>query len=210
MATAGRKALVKVSGVAVAFTNEATTGNAGRTVYTISNAAKAIWGLTVTITVENDAAGNAIYAASTGYTINRLLGQVTFATAKAAGTNVRVSGSYLPVSTAAEAKAYNYSLMTQNIPDNEFGDTQVTRVAAQKDASGSLGQWWSTDTYFSDALTAGNPVVLEFYSDSTGALDVRMWALLNKVGIQAVVDGLVEQSVEFQGTTDADKRTISG
>lgn len=215
MAMHGKKALVKVSGEGVEFTDEATTRVTANTVYQITNAAKRVWDRSATITVEVDAdgGGGGGYAVADPdtYTINRLTGTVTFDDDQGADAIVRVDGTYLPLSTAAEGRAYAYELSASNPPGSQFGDTAVVRPAqGLLDIAGSVGAWHSADTYFSDALLAGVPVVLEFYSDSSGAFDCRAWVLLEKDGIQSVIDGLVEEDVEFVGAADADGRTISG
>lgn len=215
MAIHGRKALVKVSGAGVAFTDEATTKVTANTVYQITNAAKRVWDRVAAIVVEVDAdgaggGGYAVAAAST-YTVNRLTGTITFNSDQGVDAIVRVDGTYLPLSTAAEGRSYAYELSASYPPRPKFGDSAVVRPdRGLLDITGSIGRWYSTDDYFTDALTAGVPVVLEFYSDSTGAFDCRAWAILEKDGIQSVVDGLVEEDVEFVGAADADGRSISG
>lgn len=211
MATAGRKALVKVSGSAVAFTDEATTANGDRTRYQLTNTVKRVWDRTVAIVVERDPTGGSGFSVvpASEYTLNRLLGTVIFGTAQGAAVVIRVDGSYLPMSTAAEGKSYSYTLSAADLEDTKFGDTYITRKQGHKTIAGSIGSWRTTDTYFETQLTSGNPVVLEFFSDSSIDADVKIWAILNSQQIQAVVDGLVDQTVEFQGTPDIDGRLVS-
>ena len=200
----GRRAQVKVSGAAVTFTTEATTTVTANTVYQITDATKRVWDPTAAITVYKDA----VSQSPTLYTINRLTGTITF-TADQGASVITVSGSYLPLSLAAEAKEYSYDRTAQMLEDNAFGDSDVTRVMGLQDVSGTIGRWWSVDTYFTDALLAGNPVVIEFWSDSTLAFDRRCWALLEKDEMKAAIEGLIEESVTFNGTPDADGRILS-
>lgn len=203
--TPGRKALVKVSGAAVSFTDEACSTVTANTVYQITNAAKRVWDRTAAITVKKDA----VTQSAALYTLNRLTGKITFLADIGGGHTITVSGSYLPMSTAAEGKAYNYDLMRAILDDTEFGDSDVTKVPGLKDASGSIGRWWSVNTYFRDALLSENAVVLEFYTDASAAFDMRMWALIDKAGIAAAAAGLIDESVNFVGATDADGRVTS-
>ncbi|MGH9424580.1 MAG: hypothetical protein ACRD3J_31695 [Thermoanaerobaculia bacterium] len=204
-AIAGRLAAVKVSGAPVAFTGEATTTLVANTTYQITNAVKRTWDMTVAITVKKD--GVAQSAAL--YTLNRLTGTVTFLADIGVGHTITVDGSYLPLSLAAEAKQFSYTLSAQLLEDNQFGDTDITRVLGPQDCAGSLSRWQGVDTYFTDALLAGNPVVIEFSSNSAVGFDRRMWALLNQDGITAAIAGLIEESVAFMGTPDADGRILS-
>jgi len=213
MALAGRKALVKASGAAVAFLDEPTTKVTANTVYQITNTAKRVLDRTATITVEVDAdgagAGGFVVADPSTYTLNRLTGTVTFSADQGVDAVVRMDGSYLPLTTVAEARSYSYALAGENATDNEFGDSYVTRLQVMKDASGSLSRWYDTSTYWQDAFTGGTVFVLEFYSDSTAAYDLKMWAILDTNALSAAFNGLVEQEVAFSGTVDSDNRMVT-
>lgn len=206
MAIAGRRALVKVSGTAVAFTDEATTNVGGDLkTYQINATAKRVWDRTAAVTVKK----NTVVQATTLYTVNRLTGTIVFNNVILITDTVTVSGQYLPMTTAAEAKEYAYNLQAQNQDDTEFSDTFITRKQGLKTITGSLSKWY-VDGTFEGYLNNETPKVLELYSDSSGAFDVKAWVLLSKEGISAVVSGLVEESVDFEGITDIDGRTISG
>ena len=206
---AGKKALVKVSGAAVAFTAEACADSGDHQTYEISNAVKRCWDRTATITVKV-----ATIATVESYTLDRLRGQVTFATVNVGRGAVTVDGSYLPLSTAARAKAFSWTLSAANLEDSDFASVQanggmVTRIQGLLDITGTISRRWTVDTYFSDALLAGLPVVIEFYLDATADPDLVCWALLNKDQVQTAVEGLVEEDIEFTGTVDADEHAVS-
>jgi hypothetical protein len=205
---AGKRALIKVSGAATAFTAEATTMSGVNTVYQITDATKRILDRTATITVKDGGVPTV-----EAYTLDRLRGKVTFGSAVA--RVITIDGSYLPMSTAAKCRAFGFTISAANLDDSDFESVQasggfISRRQGLLDVSGTLGRRWTTDTYFSDALTAGVPVVIEFFLDYTSTTPhLCVWALLDKDGAQAAVDGLVEEDVEFQGTTDADGRAVS-
>lgn len=201
---AGRKAQVKVSGGAVAFAGEATTTKVANTVYQITNAAKQVWDPSAAITVK----ANGVVADPSTYDVNRLIGQITFHADQGAAV-ITLDGSYLPLSLAAEAKQYSFTLSTAMLEDNQFGDDDVTRVAGLTDVQGSIGRWYSIDTYFEDALVAGLPVVLEFWTDSGSTFDRRIWGIVNSDGMTAAIAGLIEENVSFMGSADADHRVAS-
>lgn len=211
MAIAGRKAQVRVSGAPVAFTGEPTTPNAARTEFRITDTARALWDPAAALTVRRSTDGttyNAVPAAE--YTLNRLTGTVAFAAAQAPGVLIQVSGASLTLSVAGEAKEFSYTLTNNTTEASRFGDSHVRRATVLRDASGSLSQWSSVDRYFENALTAGTPVVLDFYSDASAAApDLRAWAILSKAEMKAAVDGLAETSVEWEGTPDNEGRTIT-
>lgn len=210
MAIAGRKAQVRVSGAPVSFTAENTTANAARTEFRPVDPLKSVWSASAAVTVRRSTDGtNFTVVPAAEYTVNRLAGAVVFAAAQAAGVVIQLAGQYLPLSVAGEAKEFSYTLSSINSDASRFGDSFVRRDATLKDASGSLSQW-TVDRYFQTALTAGNPVILDFYSDATDATpDLRAWALISSSEMSAAVDGLQETSVEWEGTFDAEGRVVS-
>lgn len=204
-ALAGRKALVKVTGAPVSFTDEATTGNVGHTVYTITNPAKRCWDATATITVKVDG----VTANPTTYTLNRVAGTVTFASSQGASV-VTVSGSYLPLTAIAGGKAFTLTLQASQDDASTFGDTYKTSTRGMLDASGSIGAWLQSGTNALRAdLVADTPVVLEIYANASSAYTARVRATLNKEQIQAAVQGNIDQSVDFQGAVDVDGNAVA-
>lgn len=202
----GKKALVKVSGSALTLTDEATTDSGAHLVYQITDAAKRVLDPTATITVEEDGAPTAA-----AYTLNRLNGTVTFTIARGALVAVTLSGSYLPLSTAIACTEWELTITATSADVSDFDTGEwVARLALYKDASGSVKSWRDTvDSTWEDALIAGAPIVLELYTLSTGAADFLAWALLNKQQVQAALKNAQDQSIDWEGASDADNRVIS-
>lgn len=210
-ATQGRRGLVQVTGAPVAFAGEAMTTLTANTVYQITNTTKRVWDRVAAITVKKDA----VAQAATLYTLNRLTGTVTFLADIGGGHVITTDGSYLPLSSAAEAKSFRYELARDLLDSTSYDSATADqgfkrKNAAMSDASGSLGQWASVDRYFETALIQGDPIVIEFWIDRATAFDLRVWATLNKQQIQSACDGLVSQSVDWAGDPDTDGRVISG
>lgn len=192
---AGKKALVKVSGDPLVLTDEATTSTDDQN-YQITNADKRILPLNATITVEEDGVTTA-----ESYTLNRLSGTVTFNSIDAARGVVTVSGQYLPLSIAAECHEWSFTINGENIDVTRFQDDWNRRKQGLKSGEGSLSRWWDTDTYFADALIAGDPVVIELYAQDDLNPD-RVFAMLNSDEMSAAVDGAVDDSVSFESTDE--------
>jgi hypothetical protein len=207
MAIAGRKAQVKVAGAPLTLTNEPTTSQ-GAGVFQVTAAAKRVLDRSAALTARYTTDSGVTYTAATPTSVNRLTGQLTF-TGLPAGAVVQVTGAYLPLSAVAEAKEYGYTLTSKNVEASRLGDVYVDRDTVQQDVTGTLGQWFSTDRYFENALTAESIVLLEFYSDSSAAVDLRCWATVSKTEMKAAMDGLVETTVSFEGTPDLEGRSIS-
>lgn len=209
MAIAGHRAQVKVSGPPASLADQATTADAGRTRYR-TEASTGVFAPSASITVtRSDGVGGFAPVPAAQYTLDRLSGAVVFASAQPEGTVVRVSGQFLTLAPAAEAKEFSYTLTGNNTDVSSFGDGHTRRQQSLKDASGSLSMWTSADRRFESALVSGNPVILEFYSDSDNDPDLRAWAILSSDEMSAAVDGVQETSVEWEGTADADGRVVS-
>lgn len=201
-ALAGRRAQIKIPGAALSLTNEATSTTDSQT-YTITNAAKRVLDRTATITV-NVGGSPAIEA----YTLSRAGGFVTFLSTDPGRAAVTITGSYLPMSVAAEAKSYTWELTGNNAPASAFGDEWVERVLTTRDVRGSLSRWW-IDAFFSDALIAGNPLVFQFWSNAAATTaDLTCWGLLSRRAMSLVHAGLNEEMLDFEGTVDAEGHAI--
>ncbi len=132
--------------------------------------------------------------ASSSYTLNRLNGTVTYA--GASSRVIKISGDYLPMATAAYANSMSRTDSTEILDISAFGDEYKNKLAGIKSASGTLTQLNMTDTTYSDALTAGNPIVLEDRGISTDEPN-RTWVLLDSDEIQAAVEGDQSETVSW-------------
>jgi hypothetical protein len=202
-ALAGRKALVRVAGAPVAFTDEATTGDVAHEVYNITATTKNCWDPTAAVTVKVDGV-----AVTTGFTIERLVGRVTFAASQGASV-ITVSGSYLPLSTAAGEKQFTTTRDRTLIDVSDFGSDWKKFLGGMLNVTGSLGVWYQNDSYFFDAMDGETPVVLEFFADSTAAFTMRVWTTLTKAALSASVDAAIDESIDWSGTADADDNVIA-
>lgn len=191
MAIKGYLARVKVSGSPVAMTAEATTAT-GNQVYQITNAAKRVLPYSNSITVKVGGV-----ATTTGFTINRLNGKITFDTVLV--RTVTVDGFYLPTTVAAEAKEFSVTLNTDILDATKFTSGGYKESAAGlNSAEGSISEFFSLDRYFEDSLVAGSPIVVELYPDGTNP--ISMFAYVTSSEIGGAVADLVEESISFEST----------
>ena len=196
--TAGKLAIVKVSGTAIDLAAETLT-RITDTTWQVTTAAKQVLARDVTPVLEyNDGGG---YDEITYESVDKLSGIFTFAGAGySAGSDIRVkTGNYLPMSSAAYAHAYTYRRGVDLHDASVFLATHKNRIAGLKFASGTLSQWDMTDTYFSDTLTAGDPVVLEF-RDAAASEPLRVWALLESQEMRAAIESTQDEIVTFIST----------
>lgn len=202
---AGRRALVKVTGAPVAFTAEACATSDNKT-YTISNAARRYWDRDTAVLVYKG--GIAVNGALDPYRVIRLTGQVVFTNIDALRGAVTVTGASLPVSVAAGARGYSFTLEQSALDDSDFDtagtDGHTRKLAGLKNVSGSISRRFRVASGMAAALIAGKPVVLEFFADREQVPDLVCWALLKKEGIQSAIDGNTDAECDWDGFPDAD------
>jgi len=184
----GRLAKVKVSGAPVPFVDEATT-TSDQLTFQISTEAKRVLDLDEEVVVKVDGV-----AVSSGFTVKRISGKVVFFEAETGV--VTVSASYLPLSIAAECYEYSFTIDADTRETTVFGMNHKRREPGLLSGSGSLGQWYTVDMYFINALLSGKPVVIEMYPGDTTDPD-RIFALLDSDEIGAAVADSVNESVSF-------------
>lgn len=212
MVIAGRKSLVKLAGTPVSMASpEATTELTEGLVYQITDPTKRILAPFATVTVEVDedggGAGSPVTADPSTYTLNRLTGTVTFNSAQPLDATVTIQGDYLTTSTVAESYEYTWTIEGDNQDATVFGDNYVKRKRGLLDVSASLSKFYVDSTLY-DHLVADNTLIVEFYSDSSGT-PLRAWMKIASDEVSSAVDGLVEEALELEGTSDADGRVIS-
>lgn len=212
MAYAGHKCKVRVSGSPLTLTDAPTTELTEGLVYQITDTTKRVLDPKAVITVKVDADGGGAGAPTTAsastYTLNRLSGTVTFNSAQAAAATVTISGSYLPMSDVAEAYEFSYSLEGDNQDSTRFQDKYIRRQQGQKDVSAELSAWHNALVkLFTDALQSGSVLVMEFFVNNV--LDMKAWMIPASDEVSGAADGLLEESIEFEGTTDNDGRMVS-
>lgn len=153
--------------------------------------------------VTDQAAGDTIMRypteATTAYSLNRLSGKVTYASASS--RVIKISGDYLPMSTAAYCNTMNDSRACNMLDISKFGTQYKTKLAGMLSASGTFTQLNMADTTYSDAIVAGDPVLLENRTKSTDEPS-RYWVLLDSDEIQAAVDGVQNETVSWQSTDE--------
>lgn len=208
MALQGRKVVVRVSGAPLTLTNAATTADGGRLNYQITNAAQRVLHPTAAMTVQTSPDGTT-WSAAADFTLNRLTGTVSFTVARAVGTQIRVSGQYLPLAAVIEGTAATLALRALHVEPNQFGDTFVLRSQNQKDASGTITKWRTTDATFDLSLIVGEPFVVIEYAFDGVTRDALCWGLLNGTELSGSLTDLQEEAVSWEAFEDADGRVIS-
>jgi hypothetical protein len=187
---AGKDVTIKVSGDATTMTGEATSTTDDQ-VYQITNATKRVLDFDTPPTVLDDGVET-----EEAYTVNYLSGRITFEDVDEARGPITVTGKYLPMSTAAYANDMSHSRNCDLLDADRFGLTHKNRIAGLKSASGVIGHIDMTDETYSDALTAGEPLVIEIVPAS-GIEPTRYLALLESDEMKAALDGVQSATVTW-------------
>lgn len=181
------------SGASTTFTNEATTANAARTIYSITDQAKRYWDDTATLTVQKSTDAGATWTAATGYTAQYPGGAITFTSAQAVGTLVRVSGKYLTTTTIGQAYEWSLDLALDTTDTSAFGDTWRAFTPSQRGASASLTAWWLDDAALT-LLTNGGRCAVALH---TGTGRYEGFARLTSDAVAAAVGSAVGDDLAF-------------
>lgn len=195
MALRGYLAQVMAQSTEVAFTDEATTTSDNQN-YTITDTDKTLWDLETEIVVEDGGV-----ATTEDYTVSRLTGTVTFDSVDA-GRTITVTGAYVTPTEIAQAKSYSLGGSLDTYDSTYF--QKAFREFKSGNATGTvdLSRWWTTDDFFNDMILADDIRILELYPN-TGLTPFRCFARISADSISAAVDGLVEESISFTITTEA-------
>lgn len=208
--TAGRFALVKLTGDAVAMTDEAMATTDDQT-YQIVDTLKTVFDPATELTVKAD--GVEVDAEVDPYVVNRLTGQVIFDDNDAGRGDVTVSGDYRPLSVVAKAKYFTVKIgeppidaTTFDSPGWEESIPNINSVSGSLRRNRELGE---TSDFFFDAIDEGASFVLEFWLDRRKDFAIRCWAVCTANNANAATDSVVDGDVEFRGSQDADRRVAS-
>lgn len=187
--------------ISVTFTNEATTGNAERTEYTINDTTKRYWDPAATFLVEQSTDGGTTWTAvsASDYTLIHAGGTVKFATARPAGALIRVSGKYYTMEQKAGFFTWSIEPGIDLVDATTFQSGGWKEfVAVNKGWTASAERFWLDNTFFSwlDQL-----VVAVFYIDTSAGQKQRYEGFCRLSGVtrNAPVNELIRETVNFQG-----------
>ena len=194
MALAGKLGAVYVQtdDAPVAFTDEATTANAARTRYTITDTTKRYWSKGTAVVVEVGGV-----AVTTGYTLEYAGGVVVFDVAQGVGAVVTVTGAY--VALAEAGGFYNWSLepsvdMQEKTAFQSSGWKEFESTV--KGFTGSAEAFWGDDQFFT---ALGTEVIVALYLNEATGLRYEGYAVISGDGISTAVDELIQETVDFTG-----------
>jgi hypothetical protein len=196
MAMAGKVGAVYASradAAPVPFTNEATTPDAVRKRYQVTDPDCRYWDPETPVTVRVD--GDIV---SAGFTLEGAGGFVVFDEAQDSKAVVTVSGSALSIDQAGGF--FNWSI------DAEVDEEDATTFESGgwkeyepilKGWSGSAEAFWGDKRFFE---SLGKVVVVKLFVDAGPSQTcLEGYAIITAEGVEASVNALVQQSIDFRG-----------
>ena len=194
----GYKASVYVTGSpSVPFTNTVLTNAGGNTAYYIASTNQRYLDPTQPITVQVAPDGVTWGTVTSGFIIQACGGIVTFAIAlTGSAPAVRISGSYLPVSQAVQAKSIDIQNTVDILDATTFasGGWKV-KIAALASATYKLSQW-QVDGFYLAAL--GGLLLVSAYSGANANARIEGYAYIKTDAVKIAPNALNEESIDFE------------
>lgn len=170
-----------------------------RITYQINDTTRRYWDNTVAPTVETSPDG-VTWTVVNDYTYQPLGGVVTFNTARAAGTQVRVSGSAYPMAEFAGFTAWSADMDADMLETTALNTASgaKTYIPGTMSMSVSCDGFWQ-DSYFYSKLTDRAIAVVGLYVDAAGA-HYDAYTYVTKLGLAADAQKTIDESRDFTVT----------
>ena len=206
--TAGHHAVVYISGTPASLSTEATTKSGSNKIFQITAAAKQVLDPNYTQT-QNWSAGP-----SGTITLNRLTGTWT-STADETTHTMTVTGKYLPMTPLLYANDFSLSMKPKITDQTPFNQPYQSVAKSVRDVTGTIGTFYDpTESaaltiapYFNTEMLADATIAIKLYVNAN--LSLLAWALISDEELKAVLDGNLEQTISWEGDSDADGHIIS-
>jgi hypothetical protein len=163
---AGRGATVYVGGPSTALTtsNGAMTLATDRLSATITAASYKVLDPTAVILLEestNSGSSWHTYAA-TAYTLNRLLGKVTFPSARTSGYLYRVSGYYIPIAALLYAESFEFKPAKDLKDTTPLGTVDTECGAVLRNSTVTIADFYDPTQFPTSAFYSGSTAIVRY------------------------------------------------
>lgn len=192
-------AIYKAAGTATAFSQKPMTNSGDNKRYFVTDRTVCYWDDKTPVTVEKSTDGGTSWTTvTTGFEIEHAGGYVAFAADQGTAT-FRVSGKSLVISQIGGGFNWTLDIERETIDATTF-DSGGWRefVHGLGGFSGSFEKYWLNGEIFSEL---GNEQLILILYVNAGPSKIRYegYGILNTDSIETPVDGLVSESIDFQG-----------
>ena len=180
------------------MTNEATTANVAKTVFTIDDAAKRFVDPATTLII--DYPDNATPVTSYA-TFQYPGGVVTWAVTPGNGS-VFITGKYLAIAQVGECRSWSLEMNMDYVDTTSFGDTFREQTPMMRSATATIDGMYVDSTLFAEMISTNPRIGFDLFMDATGAAEKRFtgYGTLATTSIAADVGGIVEQPFSINVT----------
>jgi hypothetical protein len=177
----------------IAFTDEATTADNGKTRYTITDSDKKYWDRNTTVTVKKDGVTQ-----SAGFHIEYPGGVVVFDEALTTEV-ITVSGAYYTVGQVLGFFNWDLKVGSKTIDATTFESGEWEEfVMATKNFTATAEKFWIVDGSYADYI--GQEFIIVLYVDfGTPKTRFEGYGVINNIDISLPVGDLIKEKIDFSG-----------
>lgn len=193
-------ALFVSAGTPQALTNAPTTADTARERYRITDPSKRFITRTATVTVETSPDGSVWTPATEGtdYTLTRIGGIVEFTLAQDVGTQVRISGTYIPVVELANVTGWSFEVSRDVHAHIVMRQEYRVKAYGAGDTKGSFERLWFDEEMF-DNLSGMADLIMVLYVNYDEGLAYGVYSKVASLKVDSAGDGVVQENVDFEG-----------
>lgn len=202
---AGYLSRAYVPGDPVTMTDEAMTDTGDGLRFKTGNTARQAWDPTASVVVKD----NGVAVDADDYTIEPLMGQVTFEASATPAGPVTVTTDYLPLLEVVRGRAASFDASLALADVTTWGDDAIDRIGTLFDVSGTLERLeWGLDDYdpggdtkqLAAMLLAREWIILELRLSGEGAYRWRFFAQLSGETPKAATAEAIMSTLSWSGT----------
>ena len=180
---------------ATSMSNEATTANVAKTVFTIDAAAHRFIDPDTAIVIDypDNATPVTDYAS-----IQKPGGVVTWAVTPGIG-DVFISGKYLTIAQVGECQNWSLDIQNDFVDTTSFGDTAREMTPMMRSATAKISGMYVDSALFAELISTNPRLGFDLFLDATAGSEIRYtgYATLASTNITADVGGIVEQPIDL-------------
>jgi len=154
---------------------------------------------------------------ATAYSLSRLLGKVTFPSARTPTYLYRVSGYYIPLTALLYADSFTFKPTKTLKETTVLGETCKEEGAVQRDCGGTITDFYDPSQFGASAFYSGSTAKVRYFETvltsmssfvikctESAAHSILVWAIVDNDSLAIVVDDYHKQTLAFLGRADAD------
>lgn len=191
--------VLKQTGTAQTFSNQAMTDTGDHKWYRIANAAMRYWDISTPVTVQKSTDGGSTWSTVTsGFTIEYPGGNVVFAVANGSSDLIRVSGKYFSVAEWGGFLNWKLDISADMVDATTFQPAGGMKnfLPGLKEISGSAEAYWQDGSTL--GMVGADLYIFILYADyGTAKRRYECYGYIKKDSVETPVDAIVKESIDF-------------